>query len=531
MKKFITSLTMAVCCALIPAAQETQTELTKAELGTRDIERAMKIIDITWNKCMKGSATNLRMSDRYNTTYGFCEGTSDIWPLTAAIEAHNSLLEALTVSKEIDPTLYDTYYSKYSNRLDMIIDNLDYYRGTYTLASYAVNRQVSPFAVPRSSTRNGADVTGILNVYDDQMWLCRELIRAYRLTGTEKYLELAVYLAEYVIEGWDCWRDSNGEEYGGITWGPGYNSKHACSNAPIIQPLVWLYELYKDEPLTTTYYYRDADNNVVEEEVNMASHFLNFAKKVYAWQRKHLLNTSGVYWDMMGADGTIKVNRGYRQHVDCGGHTGNFYSYNTGTMIAGGADLYRVTGDESYRDETSASCQGALSTFSSYRRIYKAYVFKTDAVATEGFNTWFNDVLFRGYVDAEPYCTNNTATSAIESFQTALDYGFENFNRDNMLPIKLFEGWGDEVVTKPFHQFAFVSEYGVLAKRLLKAHIEEMSAIEAVETDSSDAAATPADDEPVYNLGGVYLGTFGKVAGSLPRGLYIAGGRKISLGI
>ena len=63
----------------------------------------------------------------------------------------------------------------------------------------------------RSSGDMGtADVSGIMNVYDDQMWLIRELLNAYRLTGDEKFLTEAEYLTGYVLDGWDSTLDDNG---------------------------------------------------------------------------------------------------------------------------------------------------------------------------------------------------------------------------------------------------------------------------------------------------------------------------------
>src|SRR5690606_39526770 len=105
----------------------------------------------------------------------------------------------------------------------------------------------SVYAVDRVDQKGQANVTGVLNVYDDQMWLIRELLDSYKLTGKIEYLEKAEYLTAYVLDGWDVTRDSNGQENGGIPWGPGYTTKHACSNGPLISPLVWLHEIYKDQ--------------------------------------------------------------------------------------------------------------------------------------------------------------------------------------------------------------------------------------------------------------------------------------------
>lgn len=498
-------------------------ELTGSELAVRNINRAMDLVDASWEKTIIGGDDNLYMADSYNLKSGTVSGPSDIWPLTAAVEAHCSLLEALTLVKDIDAQLYERTFDFYSHQLELLVDNMEYYRGTYRLASYATNHDCSPFAVPRSNRRGGANVTGILNVYDDQMWIARELIRAYRATGNEEYLEKATYLADYVIEGWDCWRDADGEEYGGITWGPGYNSKHACSNGPIIQPLVWLSEIYAPTGEEMEYYYRNEENAVRHEPRLRSELYLEFARKVYAWQKKHLWDSSGVYWDMMGADGTIKVERGYRQHVDCGGAVGNFYSYNTGTMISGGAELYRVTGEERFKTDLSKSAKGSLTKFARYIRSMGIYEFNTDETAMNGFNTWFNNVLMRSMVDAEPYCDNTSATNGLKSFQKTLDYAFENHNKGNMLPIHLIDGWGTETQTKPFHQFSFASEYAMLAVRLLRGL--QSDGVEAVEADAGEIEGA----ETVYSLDGVALGRWSEVAGTLQPGIYVAGGRKVKI--
>ena len=509
--------------AILPAAVFAADTDNRAK-ALRNIQRSMDIVDAAWKTSVKGTPDNMYMVDTYNTKTGAVSGPSDVWPYTAAIEAHCSLLEALQAARDIAPELYAEKFDLYKGQLDNLIDNLEYYRGTYRLSSYATsNKEWSPFAVPRAGRRGEANVTGILNVYDDQMWLSRELVRAYRITGNENYLNEATYLADYVLEGWDCWRDENGEEYGGITWGPGYNSKHACSNAPMIQPLVWLSDIYKDSDASTDYYFRDDKNYVKKTSRSRSEHYLDFAKKIYNWQKSRLKHSTGVYWDMMGADNTIKVARGYRQHVDCGNPTGSFISYNTGTMISGAAELYRVTGDPVYLADMTESARGALNEFATYVRRHNTYEFKTDNTAEAGFNSWFNDVLMRSYVDAIPYVENSTPRNALNSFQTTLDYAFENHNRNNLLPIHLLDGWGEESITKGFHQFSFASEYALLAAWLL-ANESGSTGITAVAADAIAAG------DSVYTISGTRVGEYGSVSACLSRGVYIVGSRKLVLG-
>lgn len=517
MRLFLLPILLGACAL---SANATLTD--EQQLALRNVQRAMDITDATWNSCIKGTPESLYLSDTYDTAENRVGGISDVWPYTAAIEAHCSILEALDAIKDIDPELFADNFNRYQEQLEQLIDNLEYYRGTYRLSSYATsNKECSPLAVPRSWRRGGADVSGILNVYDDQMWLARELIRAYRVTGNSDYLDEATYLTDYVLEGWDCWRDADGNEYGGITWGPGYNSKHACSNAPIIQPLVWLSDIYSKADSDIEYYYRDNKNSVTHKTRPRSEHYLEFARKVYDWQKDKMLHSSGVYWDMLGAaTGDIQVQRGYRQHVDCGGPVGNFYSYNTGTMIAGGAELYRVTGNETYREDLSNSAKGSMNKFSKYVRKQQCYEFNTDETARNGFNTWFNDVLMRGLADAAPYCTNTSAINGLNGFQTTLDYAYDNHRRGGLMPIHLLDGWGDETVTKGFHQFAFASQYAVLAQWLLKKSEAEAGVSETL------APAAKAD-ESTYTLSGLKVGNYSDVRDTLTNGIYIVGGRKL----
>lgn len=513
------------------------------QLAKRNVERAMAIMDATWSKgaIVKGDA-DIAMCDVFDIYADDKSGPSDVWPYTAAIEAHCSLLEAMDELEKIDDEETRQFIAQnryhFLSRLNQLIDNLEWYRGSYSLASYAtISKQVSPYAVPRAGRRGAADVSGILNVYDDQMWIARELIRAYNVTDNRAYLDRAVYLVDYVLEGWDCWHDESGVEYGGITWGPGYNSKHACSNAPVIQPLVWLSDIYSrleadgmltDGEMAFRFYDRDADNKVFVVKDNAtprSERYLQLAQKVYDWQKANLYDPAKkVFWDMMGADNTIKVQGGYRQHVDCGGPVGAYISYNTGTMISGAYELYRTTGDDTLLADISDYISGSVREFGvESGRNGGSYEFNTDSKATDGFLTWFNDVLIRSFIDAAPYAEAYATDPGkyLDFHQVNLDNAFEKYNVGNLLPIHLRSGWGSEVKTKPFHQFSFASEYAVLAKRLL-AEAED-AAVDGVADDSVAA------DSPVYSLSGVKLGSYADLRPVLAPGLYIVAGKKIAI--
>ena len=63
-------------------------ELTGSELAVRNINRAMDLVDASWEKTIIGGDDNLYMADSYNLKSGTVSGPSDIWPLTAAVGAH-----------------------------------------------------------------------------------------------------------------------------------------------------------------------------------------------------------------------------------------------------------------------------------------------------------------------------------------------------------------------------------------------------------------------------------------------------------
>ncbi|MBQ7496068.1 MAG: alpha-1,6-mannanase [Bacteroidaceae bacterium] len=557
-----------------------------------DLRRAIALTDATMEKSFTGN--DLRMYDTYDVSTQKGSGTADVWPYTAALEAHCSVLEALELlssggfpagtvlssggspagtvlssggspagtmsasggspagtalvsggfpagtalvsggfpagtSPDDIETLYAETHDRYVKRLKSLFNNLAFYAGTYTLTSYASARRWTIYGVHRAGEKGRATVTGIENVYDDQMWLCREMVRAYRLTGDKAYLTEATMLADYCIDGWDCCLDADGNEYGGISWGPGYNSKHSCSNGPLIQPLVWLADIYRsdDEAEDLKYYYILPDGTRTSRMRRHSEVYLEMARKIYLWQKEKLLNRgTGVYWDMLGAPGEIQyvtVNRRqYRTHVDTGGPSGTAYTYNTGTMLGGAAELYRVTGEAQFLDDLNELCRSSVNQFAKRRRlngtVYREW--PTDDVATSGFNTWFDDVLMRAFVDAHPYNTTMTAqvtfaATALASFQQNLDYAWENHLRDQFLPIHLLDGWGDATVTKGFHQLAFASELAMLA--VWQQRCQTVDGIPRLRTDATRPNATKCCD-----LLGRYLKSHIGCAG-----LYVAQGRKI----
>src|SRR5690606_4565497 len=139
--------------------------------------------------------------------------------------------------------------------------------------------------------------------------------------------------------------------------GPGYTTKHACSNGPLISPLVWLHELYKGKSDKIEHRYIDENDRKTRrtKEVEKQQYYLDYARAVYDWQKSKLLNADGVYTDMMGGcvpncDLRYEEVDGvrYRANTPLTQAVGQNYTYNSGTMLSGAVDLYRATVEEKY---------------------------------------------------------------------------------------------------------------------------------------------------------------------------------------
>ncbi len=443
--------------------------VNEVSLSEQNLLRAMDLADNAIASHFTGDG--MAMARYYNPYTGVrSEEKGSIWMYTAAIEAVNAILHALETQKEHgNAPLYDQHFSKYSETLARLYDNADYYLGTFELVSYTQTKEWSVYGVNRGGSKGGAKVEGIENVYDDQMWLIRELLESYHLTGNSDYLSKAEYLTEYVLDGWDCTFDHNGTERGGIPWGPGYVTKHACSNGPMVSPLVWLHEIYKDQTDEVTHRYIDATDKKtrVETQVTKGDYYLDFARKVYTWQKNALLRGDGVYDDMRGGctPGSPETETidgiTYRKGTSCQDRVGPAITYNSGTMLSGGADLYRATGDNTYLEDVRNLSDASFSYFAKFGTAEPGYY----TYDISGFRNWFNGVLMRGWVDA--YTSHSSVADYIDTFQKNLDYGYDNFLYKGFLPTNLLVGWSRDNAnnkTEGMFNFAFAAEYAVLSR-------------------------------------------------------------------
>jgi hypothetical protein len=437
------------------------------EIAERNLRRAMQMADSATLAHFTTSARGVSMSRYYNPyTKTRSREIGSIWMYTAAIEAVNAIMHGLKALREYgDATLYNAHFDRYATLLYDLYDNAGYYLGTFTLISYTQTKEWTVYGVDRGNYKGGAAVSSTANVYDDQEWFIREMLEAYKLTGDNTYLEKAEYLTDYVLDGWDCVRDNSGNEYGGITWGPGYVSKHSCSNGPMVSPLVWLHELYKEKNDEITY--RDIEIGTkarLSNTLKKSEYYLLFAEKIYNWQKGKLLNDRGVYMDNFhgctpSSPSTEIINSvEYRKGISCTQVNGPPISYNSGSMLSGAVDLYRVTQNAKYLNDAVALADRSFAYFARLGT-NGLYTFAIDE-----FNNWFNGVLMRAYAEVYPLHAN--AATYLGAYQKNLDYAYDNFLYRGFLPTSLLGGWtnsGNENVEGMF-TFAFAAEYAILAR-------------------------------------------------------------------
>ncbi|NDV60322.1 glycoside hydrolase family 76 protein [Bacteroides sp. 519] len=462
--------TIILCCLLTAISLCGCSDNKSSQPTEQAVRNMMRAIELTDKAIPAYFQENMKMARFYNPyTKTRSEETGSIWMYTSSIETVNAILHGLKALKENGQAdLYNQHFERYTQLLEKLHTHAAYYLGTFNLVSFTQTKEWTVYGVNRGAAKGTAKVEGIENVYDDQQWLARELLEAYKLTNNRAYLTEAEYLTEYVLDGWDCVPDENGNEYGGIPWGPGYVTKHSCSNGPMVSPLVWLHELYKDKNDEITYRYIDTDKSRKTTTVKKSDYYLEFAKKIYNWQKTHLLLPNGVYDDMMGGcdpDCTITYEEingvTYKKHIDLRNSVGPPITYNSGTMLSGAADLYRVIGENKYLEDAQQLTEASFSYFAKPGKTVPGYY----TYDISGFRNWFNGVLMRGYVDVYPAYKN--ASVCIESFQKNLDYGYDNYLYEGLLPTDLLGGWNEDNSknsVEGMFTFAFAAGYAVLAR-------------------------------------------------------------------
>lgn len=226
-------------------------------------------------------------------------GSATLWP-------YGGYMEACGAAYEYDPTntLYETEYKK-------SLKNVMVYEATGVNDRWGAEpgTYLALTCWPGSAT---AEV-----FYDDDVWIAKEFLHAYKLGITNdgvkdvNYLTQATRMVKYICEtGWEeSWRG------GGVLWmdphymgsGSSAPQKNTCINAPAADVAVDLYM------------------------VTGETAYLEHSKKIYAWVKGQLLDTDDFLMmdKLVNTEGNITLDAGK-------------LPYNTGCMISAAVGLYEA---------------------------------------------------------------------------------------------------------------------------------------------------------------------------------------------
>ena len=235
-------------------------------------------------------------------------GTTTVWPLAAYIEM---LAEAHRMFPDNETVLQ--YYT----------DVLDFALPKHMVTNATIKPPSGKVFTNITYYNAGPNWQGDF-YYDDNAWICIQLLDAYKQLGKDKYLRLAEYVLEFMWTGWD-------EQYGGVYWDKTFSGKGICSNGPVCVSYLAAYE------------------------ITGKAEYLDRAKMIYEWCNRMLRNTRGLY---NAGIKNIKATKYDEKNLDPW-----IAAYDQGTMMTSATMLYKITGEQAYYDDfakTSASTVGLL---------------------------------------------------------------------------------------------------------------------------------------------------------------------------
>jgi predicted alpha-1,6-mannanase (GH76 family) len=238
--------------------------------------------------------------------------------------------------------------------------------------------------------KNGNTYNNVFN--DDMLWLANSCLRAYKATNDQEYKDVADFLWERIKLSWS---DVFG---GGITWKQNTpKEKNAVSNGPAIILAMRLYEI---------------DNDTDD---------LDWAKKIYAWQKNNLVDpVSGAVWDNIAeVNGVVTTNKDW------------VFTYNMGTWIGAGLRLYKATNDQTYLDDAVKSGRTVLTS----PKLVSEGLLKDEGQGDGGL---FKGILVRYFTELIEQPTINSTDK--ESFAAFMKFNAQSFYKKGILRPAMLSG-------------------------------------------------------------------------------------------
>jgi predicted alpha-1,6-mannanase (GH76 family) len=276
-------------------------------------------------------------------------------------------------------------YWWHAHALDVLVD-------AYTRTSNAQYLAQMRTLVDGVYAKNGNTMRNTF--YDDMEWMGLACLRAFAATGDIFYKNHAVQLWEWIKPGWSTVNN------GGIAWSTGTpNSKNFCSNAPASILAARLFQINKNPDDST------------------------WAKKIYDWCKQYVVDPArGLAWDGYGNT-----------------NEGNIYTYNQGTYIGAGIEMYRITNDASYITEAK---RNAVYIMNNQLKFSPNGILKGENTGDGGlfkgiFIRYLTQLVLKGNID------NATKTACLKYLK---DNGISLHSKATRWPEYIF---GHDWVTRP----------------------------------------------------------------------------------
>jgi uncharacterized protein YyaL (SSP411 family) len=169
-----------------------------------------------------------------------------------------------------------------------------------------------------------------------------------------------------------------------------------------------------------------------------SDYYLEWAEKIYDFSYTTFKNTNDLYGDLVGSEFNYNPTTGLKETTSQGTLDISQYTYNTGTMIQGGAKLYAATKNKNYLTEAQNSAEAAYRIFGAIDEETGLSQYPTTSTP------WFNFELLLGFVnlaevDDSQYASANE--TYIKSFMDELDYAYDHYYYNGMLPRNYLKGW------------------------------------------------------------------------------------------
>jgi predicted alpha-1,6-mannanase (GH76 family) len=232
------------------------------------------------------------------------------------------------------------------------------------------------------------------NVFnDDMIWLALSSLSAYDATKDQEYKDVADYLWGRIKLSW-----SDNVFGGGITWKQDTpKQKNAVSNAPAAIVAMRLYDIDK----------KPED--------------LEWAKKIYAWQKANLVDpVTGAVWDNIAeVNNVVVTNKDW------------VFTYNMGTWIGIGLRLHKATNEQTYLNDAVKTGRNVLVN----PKIISEGLLRDEGQGDGGL---FKGILVRYFTELIEYPTINSTDK--EKFANFLKFNAQTFYKKGIQRPAMFSG-------------------------------------------------------------------------------------------